>query len=254
MGSVTVGIDLAAQPAGTAACRVGWSESGAKVEALAVDLDDAALGELRSGAAMVGIDAPFGWPQAFAAAVGAWASDRRWPEADPDMLRYRATDRDVRDRLCISPLSASADRIGVCAWRAARLLTAWGVHDLLGADGVVEAYPAAALRQWGLPFRGYKARTPQARERTAAVRAGIIAALRQRCRWLQLTDAEWGACQDSHDRLDALVCALLARAVTAGAVTPPAPEQMSAAAAEGWIQVPEPGSLDRLTGCRRDAR
>lgn len=242
----TLGVDLAAQPAGTAACSLRWSDDGAVAVTLRRDLDDAALTELRCGADVVAIDAPFAWPEALAKALGAWSTDRRWPPVTARQLRYRATDLEVQRATGIWPLSPSADRIGVCAWRCARLLTRWDVRDLLGADGVVEGYPAAALRCWGLPSRGYKAHTPQARERALGVRREIVGRLRRTCGWLHLTAAQWQACATDHDILDALICALVARAAAAGAVVPVSADQAAAARREGWIQLPAPGSLGGL--------
>lgn len=204
----------------------------------------------------MGIDAPFGWSAAFTGALDAWDATRRWPAVTHRQLRYRVTDLHVQQQTGIWPLSPSADRIGVCAWRCAGLLTGWGVADLIGGDRVIEAYPAAALRCWELPSRGYKAQAPQARARTESVRAGIIAALRAACPWLMLTDAQWNACRASHDRLDALICALVARATATGAVRAPAHEQADIARREGWIQLPTCGSLASLAddGFQRDAR
>jgi predicted nuclease with RNAse H fold len=243
---LTLGIDLAAQAAGTAACLLHWSDTAADALDLTSDLDNAALTRLRGRAGTVGIDAPFAWPEGLAKALSMWAAERRWPELTATELRYRITDLEVHSRTGIWPLSPSADRIGVCAWRCAALLSTWGVRDLAGGDGVVEAYPAAALRCWGLPFRGYKARSAQAAERTGRARGTIITALRERCPWLRLSPAQWTACGASHDLLDALICALIARAAHIGAVTPPAAAQAGAAEREGWITLPTADSLEQL--------
>lgn len=199
---------------------------------------------------MVAIDAPFAWPDALTAALGRWSSERRWPAVTPQQLRYRVTDLEVQRRTGIWPLSPSADRIGVCAWRCAKLLSEWDVRDLGGGDGAIEAYPAAALQCWGLPSRGYKARAASAGARTADMRSHIVGALREACDWLALSEGQWAACRDSHDLLDALICALIGRAWSIGAVVSPAPEQMDAAAREGWITLPSPDSLGRLSSER----
>ena len=98
MSAAYLGIDLAAQPAGTAACRLVFRDgAGAVVEELRAGLDDDALDTLRAGARVVGIDSPFGWPRAFTAAVGAWAQRAEWPaETDARSLRLRATDLEVQ--------------------------------------------------------------------------------------------------------------------------------------------------------------
>ncbi|MGH2743127.1 MAG: DUF429 domain-containing protein [Thermoleophilaceae bacterium] len=243
---VTLGIDLSAQPAGTAACRLAWGEGEVTAVTLDADLDDQALTGLRGGASMVAIDAPFGWPRAYVGALAEWSSARSWPSVGREQLRYRATDLHVQRHTGIWPLSPSSDRIAVCAWRCAALLADWGVRDPLGGDGAVEAYPAAALRCWGLPWRGYKAQAPQARRRTADVRAQIIADLRRECRWLALTEAQWAGCQDSHDMLDAVICALVARAAVLKATVDPNAAAARHAAREGWIQLPNRAPISQL--------
>lgn len=249
---VTLGIDLSAQPAGTAACRLAWGQEQVVALTLDADLDDRALTDLHSGASRVAIDAPFGWPRAFVAALVEWDSSGTWPSVAGQELRYRATDLYVQEVTGIWPLSPSSDRIAVCAWRCAALLADWGVRDRLGGDGAVEAYPAAALRCWGLPSRGYKAQAPQARARTADVRAQIIAELQLHCPWLALTDAQWGACHDSHDVLDAVICALVARAASLEATVLPSASVTAHAAQEGWIQLPDHTPISEL--CKRALR
>jgi predicted nuclease with RNAse H fold len=229
-----LGIDLASQPAGTAACRLAVEGGRAVVEDLRAGLDDDALDDLRADARVVGIDSPFGWPRPFTAAVSAWAAGEGWPGDETVALRFRATDAAVHERTGLWPLSVSTDRIGVCAFRCARLLARWGVVDRAGGAGVAEVYPAAALRCWGLAARGYKAREPAAHE----ARAAIVAGLRARCGWLELSDADVAACVAVDDVLDALVCALLARAVHAGATAQPPAALSEVAREEGWIHLP----------------
>ena len=236
---VTLGIDLSAQPAGTAACRLLWGRDEVTALSLESGLDDDALTILRDSASSTAIDAPFGWPNAYVAAVSQWQTARAWPRTEPRQLRYRATDLDVQERTGIWPLSPSSDRIAVCAWRCANLLAGWGVRDLIGgAENTFEAYPAAALQLWQLPWRGYKAQSPQARTRTSAVRTRIVAELQTACPWLALTSDQWRACEAEHDLLDALVCALVARAAAVGATIRPGPSVAAMAAVEGWIQLP----------------
>ncbi|WP_433185959.1 DUF429 domain-containing protein [Actinoallomurus sp. CA-150999] len=72
-------------------------------------------------------------------------------------LALRLTDRVVHDRTGLTPLSVSADRIGHAALRLAALLArlarAGRPVDRSGTGVVVEVYPAASLRLWGLPHR-----------------------------------------------------------------------------------------------------
>jgi predicted nuclease with RNAse H fold len=245
VSTVYLGIDLAAQPAGTAACRLAFGDAGAVVEDLRAGLDDDELTALRDGARIVAIDAPFGWPRAFTTSLATWAVRAEWLGAEPQALRYRATDLEVQASTGLWPLSASSDRIGVCAWRCAGLLAGWGVRDLTGADSVAEVYPAAALRRWGLPARGYKAAAPDARARTRAARAELVAELRRGCPWLTLSGGHAEDCVATHDLLDAVVCALMARAIDIGETTPPPPDLADLAREEGWIHLPA-GDLSEL--------
>lgn len=241
--SVTLGVDLAAQPATTALCALEWNAGRAVVRDLRVGVDDDDLRRAIANADSVGIDAPFGWPLAFARAVAAWERRESWPAAAPRELRYRTTDLYVQEVTGLWPLSPSSDRIAACAWRAAGLLTALGVRDRLGGERVVEVYPAAALKIWELPYRGYKS----GRGPNAAV-AALADELRSRTEgWLLLTEEEWGRCRTLHHLLDGVVCALLARAAMCDEVLPPPPGREEQVAAEGWIHLPKPGSLGRLT-------
>jgi predicted nuclease with RNAse H fold len=227
-----VGIDLAAQDENTALCVL-------EEDRLTVrdGVGDAALLAAMRGARAVGIDAPFGWPRTFADELARYAAGGPWEAAGPE-LRLRATDRAVTEWArargqALFPLSVSSDRIAVCAWRCARLLTAHGMADRAGADGVAEVYPAAALLAWGLPSRGYKRVAPGGAE----VRERIVAGLELRFS-LSLGDRDLVAHRRADDRLDAVVCALLAREVAHGRTLRPPPEHAEAARAEGWIHVP----------------
>src|SRR3954451_2773286 len=156
----TLGIDLAAESSNTGASRIRWEPGGAVVEWVAVGtaaepLDNTALLARMRDADAVGIDAPFGWPRRFVAAVSAWSSAGTWSEPWNDearrALRLRATDRWVARRAgARAPLSVSADSIGVCAMRACSLLHAFDGAGLDRVRGpVYEVYPAGALREWG---------------------------------------------------------------------------------------------------------
>lgn len=249
----TLGIDLAAAPAGTGACVVEWDDGRARVALLEAGADDRAIAALARGADRVGIDCPLGWPDTFVSAVTAHAEGVAWPgrdAADPDRfrrsLRLRATDEAVVAAIGLTPLSVSSDRIGVTAMRCALVLDqmARQGEDVRrdGAGRVAEAYPAAALLRWGLPSRRYKASARDA----PVVRGEIVDGLRAAAPWLSLGRGGRDACVESHDLLDALVCALVARAVALGRTAPAPPELAGRAAREGWIHVPDTGSLPGL--------
>ena len=75
-------------------------------------------------------------------------------------LAWRLTDEAVRERTGLIPLSVAADRIGHASMRCAGLLAQMASQgrpvDRCGTGPVAEVYPAASLKCWGLPWRGYK--------------------------------------------------------------------------------------------------
>jgi len=104
--------------------------------------------------------------------------------------------------------------------------------DRSGVTGrVIEAYPAAALRAWGLSNSEYKGTT---HAEACRILAGELTS---RCGPLSTAAA---ACLDGcdDDGLDGFVCALVARAALAGNTTRLGPEHIEAARREGWIHVP----------------
>ncbi len=241
-------MDLSADPTKTGACLIDWDAG--TVAFLDRPTGDEALVEAALDADMIGIDVPLGWPDDFVAALVAHRDGTGWPPvgldppADRVALSYRTTDLLARASGA-RPLSVSSDRIGVAAMRGARLqhlLAAAGMPvDRSGLSGrVIEAYPAAALRVWGLTHSKYKG---TANHDACRVLAGEVA---QRCGPL---GAPVAACLDGcdDDSLDALICAFIARAALDGNTTRPRPQHAEVAAREGWIHIPTVG-LDRIVG------
>jgi hypothetical protein len=194
----------------------------------------------------IGIDAPLGWPEPFVDALVAHRKLAPWPGRDADPiahrreLRYRLTDLVVAERVGRAPLSVSTDLIGVVALRAALLLDQYARamkrkpvrRDGLGS--VAEVYPAAALRRWLPASRGsYKRRGEY-----EPLRA-LVAAVADTVPVKFAGDAQ-ERCTTSHDAFDALVCALVARAVTRD-LTRRARSgvEVRRAATEGWIHIPK---------------
>lgn len=238
---VTVGVDLAADPAGTAVAAILWSGTGAQVRQVAVPADDEVIVELAGRADKIGVDCPLGWPDAFVDFVSA---HRAGQVTIPDgvaakewrrRLAWRHTDEVTRQLTGLVPLSVSADRIGHTAMRCAALQTrlALAGHsvDRSGAGVVVEVYPAASLKLWGLPWRGYKTTKNQ------AVLGSVVDHLQAAAPWLDLGDHE-DLCRRSDHALDAVVAALTARAAVQDQVCRPDERELAAARTEGWIAVP----------------
>ena len=239
----SLGIDLAAEPPDTAACEITWLADGARGRLYTDRLDDDRLLALIESADKVGIDCPFGWPQPFVNAVASHADAAAWPgrgqlgSSHRRSLRYRLTDEVVHQQVGIWPLSVSTDRIGVTAMRCAALLdalaTAGHPVDRVGGGQVVEVYPAAALKHWGLPHNRYK------KKEGTIVRGQALDQVLATLSTLTLDGDALDRCRHSDDAFDALVCALVARAATLGLTAPPFPgNQTERARVEGWIHLP----------------
>ena len=234
----TLGVDLAAEPAGTATAAIDWSGSRAEVVAVRIGQTDGQVAELAATAERMGLDSPLGWPEAFVEFVVGHRDGRTPPATDlagRRLLAYRETDRAITGLTGLRPLSVAADRIGHAAMRAAGLMARLGAdgHDLRrdGRGFVVESYPSGALKQWGLPHRSYKG------SGGAAARAALIDSVSA-----AFPALEWGSaeetCRESDHAFDAVICALIARAAALGAVNQPDEGQARLAATEGWIVVP----------------
>jgi len=244
----TAGIDLAAQAANTGVCVVDWERRA--VDLLAVNDAGDPDGELVGlicgpGVVRTGIDTPLGWPDRFVDAVVAHHTGRGWPAGDDGSrrgFRLRHTDEVVAATTGRHPMSVSADRIAVAAMRGAdlqrRVVERLGARavDRSGVTGrVAEVYPAAALGCWGLPASGYKGGGDAARTARRHLLAGVV----KRC-GVTLTPQQRALALGSDHVLDALVCAVVARAVVDGGTASPDRGTRTRARREGWIHVPYP--------------
>jgi hypothetical protein len=122
--------------------------------------------------------------------------------------------------------------------RCAELLVALageGALDRTGHGLVVEVYPAAALRQWGLDPRGYKGAKAEKVEKRHQLIEAIATAT---SRWLELSEEERELGASDH-LLDALVSAIVGRAAQLGRTLPIPEAHRAIVASEGWIHLPE---------------
>jgi hypothetical protein len=184
LGLSVLGIDLAADPAHTGVATLTVETNRVVVMAVAEKGSDDLLVDLAKRADLTGVDAPLGWPDYFISALNRHQRGEPWPAADDPiqqrrLLSKRRTDRLVKEITGIDPLSVAADRIAAVAMRCARLQTLWadewgGLEDRAGRGRLVETYPAAALKLWGLAHRSYKGKDGARGRRTNSPKLGAI--------------------------------------------------------------------------------
>ncbi|MFB2583601.1 DUF429 domain-containing protein [Herbiconiux liukaitaii] len=243
---LTAGVDLAAEPKGTALAVIDWSAPRAVVTELHLGVADPLVVETARRVDKLGIDCALGWPDEFVRFVSqhsrlgdeatGGAADGGVVDGGMDWRRtlaYRETDREVRRVTGRWPLSVSTDRLGLTALRCAGLLGRLEAADMpvdrSGAGLVAEVYPGASLRLWGFDTTGY--RVDPTKRRT------LLVALLEAAPWLDL-----GAFDDlmvtSCDAFDAVIAALSARACALELTTAPPTAAGQRARREGWVHLP----------------
>lgn len=170
---------------------------------------------------------------------------RPWPGGeDRTALTYRYTDRALTVPGTGTPLSVSAAYLGVTAMRCALLQDRWASEAWQqpaprdGSGRLVEVYPKAALRAWGMDPKGYKGGPGDRAAKARESRRRIVDELAQAVeRWLDLGPVE-DLCVDSGHVLDGLVSALVAVAAKSDATQTASDAEVPMALLEGWIHVP----------------
>jgi predicted nuclease with RNAse H fold len=244
---ITVGVDLAADPKRTAVAMVEWTGRDARLLKVIPMASDSDIVGLAVQADKTGIDCPLGWPDDFVEFVNAHHKGRV-PHTDVgptirEPLRFRETDRRIAAAKLGRPLSVSSDMIGVCAMRAAGLLAAMAKEgvavDRSGVTGgVVETYPAVAIRQWHLAQGDNPSQRRYKGVAQSAVLGAMVDELKRGLRQLKLGGHE-AACRASDHAFDALICAMVARATLQNRGTEQNPRRLiQRARREGWIAVP----------------
>lgn len=246
---LTLGVDLAAADVRTAMAMVEWAPGRAIVREVQVGVSDQQIVKAIAEVDKVGLDCPLGWPEPFVAFLAAHRAGHVPPPPEGDgaewrrRLAFRLTDEVVRRETGLVPLSVAADRIGHAAFRCAGLLARLADQgqpvDRCGNGVVVEVYPAASLRRWGLTHRGYK--TPG----QSAGHGFLVNELLAAAPWLDLGLHEQ-LCRTSHDAIDAVIASLTARAAALGHVTRPDATQREIARTEGWIALPTGAIADLI--------
>jgi hypothetical protein len=241
-----VGVDLASQPANTAAVCIERASDGTMRLAFTERVENAEIRNWLQGG-VVGIDAPFGWPRPFVSQLGWWQggaleeapiqglSDD--PKALTELLAFRLTDRFVRQHVGLTRdrkswphgLSVSTNLISYTTIRLVTVLTGKAI-DRSGVTGAaLEVYPAAALAQWDEVNGSYKPGGKSGPARSKAERR-----LRDLAKWVddQFADScpalqrQRGfrtAMSGSDHVLDAAVAAMCTWASLTGCSHPPTP-------------------------------
>jgi len=262
--TITLGIDLASQPNKTGFCAIRWGGPAPRLIRLdrgTVDgtgLHDKFLATtirgLRDlgfdGAAVtkVAIDAPFGWPDPFVKALQINQDGGTWPlgiDEPRAPFERRETDRFIKEKTGKTPLSVSTDRIAYPAMRCAVILG--DVAEDLGPkavarDGsglVCEVYPDPALRYWTADDPSGMGRREKYKGTAGTDRRSHLAATIATRAELEDPNGLLERCSLEDDYLDALVCALVARAAeTNRTLLPIDRDSQSLACREGWIHHP----------------
>lgn len=246
---ITLGIDLSTSRKNTSYCRIDWS--GTKPRLATAPATPVARNQWESLHAAiaesdkVAIDVPLGWPVAFSREVSAHARGEAWT-ADRDKCLWRVTDdrvarvQGVEDKGARRPLSVSANLIGATAMDAAKELSRYSI-DRSGRTGkFCEVYPAVAIRRWGFRDVGYKA--ADSLEHRTELANLVLSALP----WASAASGLHALICTDDNHLDAFLCALIARLVAIEAAEGPSVDELDIARIEGWIWVPQAGSLARL--------
>lgn len=269
---VTLGIDLANR---TGICKIKWDRKSATITRLEVqniktkngwDIVKQAVVEAHEKGWWVGIDAPFGFPEAFGQSVEALrdptgktsgsphASDRDWRETEKitQYVTHSVTGKgnDWPSSTVTNRITGHVINCDDLRCEAIGRARNWADGRLGCTTGIVEVYPAAALERWGLSGFGYKDKN----KNKASVelcklvyRLEILTYL-----WLRVARISYlSTLASKDDAFDALICALMARlASLPGGPTCPyhhtfTPAQMDLFRSEGWIHIPPSGSTLR---------
>jgi len=249
-----IGIDCAVSPRRTGLALGVFEKGRARVEQVVLgETRDSVIRTVANWIArapartphpLIALDAPLGWPTALARVLPAHQAGAP-VDAEANKMFRRLTDRVTKRETGKLPLDVGADRIARTARAALELL-----QDLRQRTGleiplawkpgppakvsVIEVYPAATLKVYGITNVRYK------RKREVEVRREMLEPLRE---LMDLPDDERLILQSS-DALDAVVCVLAGADFLRGDVIETT--ALDVARKEGWIWVRSPGRLFEL--------
>lgn len=240
------GVDLAAEPKGTALAIIEWTKTQAKLIDLQIGCDDEQIVKAALQVDKLGIDCALGWPIEFVEFLNNHANlkSTSYPDGAMDWRRrvsFRQSDRHVREVTGKWPLSVSTDRLGLTAMRCAglqgRIQEAGTQIDRSGTGKVVEIYPGASLRLWGFDTAGYRA--------NQEVREELLTSIENELPWLHLVVFR-DLMISSTDAFDAVIASLATRAAAIGKYLEPPKEHIETSRIEGWIALPTCSIRDLL--------
>jgi predicted nuclease with RNAse H fold len=235
---LTAGIDLAAEPKGTALAIIEWKKTTATLVDLQLGVADEQIVETAQHVDKLGIDCALGWPIEFVDFLNQHSNPNNSAQPDGGMdwrrrVSFRESDRHVREVTGKWPLSVSTDRLGLTAMRCAGLqgrLQQSGIEvDRSGLGKVVEIYPGASLRLWGFDTTGYRVQEETREE--------LLRSIQNEVPWLNL-DSYKDLMISCTDAFDAVISSLATRAAAVGKYAPPPKEHLETAKIEGWIALP----------------
>ncbi len=235
-----IGLDAASQPKNFGFA-VGTAIEGRLVLESAGCLDQPGAIEsiaraiTRRPRCVIAVDAPLGWPALLGKALAEHRAGQSLKFGKDDIFK-RVTDRRIAERLKQHPLEVAADKIARAAHSALDVLTKLRLATALplqllwpgesDASGVIEVYPAATLRAFGLPNSGYKEPKDVARRQELANAIAVS------------VSGIHGLVHSKADVFDAALCAWSALGFLAGRCVPPSVEELDLAKHEGWIWAP----------------
>ena len=244
-----IGIDCAAQPENVGIAVGRRSQGATRVEMVysgkrkgrdgLVERTAGLIKKEASGATLVALDAPLGWPQALAETLPAHLAGSA-PRFTADEMFRRRTDGVVKEKLNKQPLDVGADKIARATHAGLEFLgslreatglavpLAWSPGHATGVSAI-EVYPAATLIAYGLlPSLSYKKRTQESKNERRKLVDGLADIV-------ELGEAAGNEMADRHDLLDAAVCVIAGADFAEGSVVEPTSEDIDRARREGWI-------------------
>jgi len=206
------------------------------------ELAPLALAAIGERPALIGLDAPLGWPAPLGETLSWHQAGAPFgsPLLSDDRMFSRATDLDIRTRFGKRPLEVGADRIARTARAALRVLgeleqrrnkavaLGWKPGPPEGVQAL-EVYPAATLAAYRVASKGYR-QLPAARKKVLRALASQL---------ILPKDLDRTLAANPH-ALDAVLCVLAAADYLRGLAAPPTIEQTMLSRREGWIWVKAP--------------